>query len=93
MSKTKGAVLCGSCKCEVKAVANPKPHDKVICPRCGRSDRFDKVMVTLQEYAAHLAQKHIAEGFASAARRNSRVKFKPQNVSNRSFRWIADVRV
>lgn len=93
MPNSRHSVLCGGCKCAVETVANPKSHDKVTRPRCGRSDRFDKVMATVQEYVAHLAQKRISESLASATRGNSFIKFKPQNVTNRSFRWVADVRV
>jgi len=88
MSSVKSTVLCGSCKCAVEAAPDSKPNDKVTCPRCGRYDRFDKVMDTVSEYAAHLIKKSLAESLAKAARGNRLVKFKPQHVSNRSFRWI-----
>lgn len=88
MSSSKTTVLCGGCKCAVKTVANPKPHDKVSCPRCGRSDRFDKVMDTVREYVVHLTYKSISKGLAESTRGNSFVKFKPQNRPNPSFRWV-----
>jgi transposase-like protein len=88
MTSSTHTVLCGSCKCAVETVANPKAHDKVTCPRCGRSDRFDKVMATVQEFVAHLAQKAISESLSRATRGNRFVKFKPQHTAHRSFRWI-----
>jgi hypothetical protein len=90
MSATNHAVLCGSCKCAVKTVTNPKAHDKVSCPRCGRSDRYDKVMETVRDYVVHLTHKSLAEGLSKATRGNSFVKFKMEQPSNRSFRWIAE---
>lgn len=90
MSTTTQAVLCGSCKCAVETVSNPKPHDKVSCPRCGRSDRFDQVMATVREYVLHLTKKAMSEAFAKAARGNRFVKFKAQHVPHRTFRWMTD---
>lgn len=88
MSRRETTVLCGSCKRAVETVPNPKPHDKVSCPRCGRSDRFDKVMATVSEFTAYLAQKAIAESLARSTRGNSFIQFKPQHIAHRSFRWI-----
>ena len=88
MSTTKSTVLCGGCKCPVETVANPKAHDKVSCPRCGRSDRFDKVMDSVREYIAHLAHKSLAEHFTKSTRNNSFVKFKANKPAHRSFRWV-----
>jgi hypothetical protein len=94
MPTTNHAVLCGACKCAVEPLSNPKAHDKVSCPRCGRSDRFDKVMATLSEYFAHLTEKALAERLAKTARSNSRVKLTIKKPGHRSFRWIAkDVRL
>lgn len=94
MSTSEHAILCGSCKCAVKTVANPKPNDKVSCPSCGRSDRFDKVMKTAGEYVQHLAHKAIAERIAKSTSSNSFIKFEMKKPHNRSFRWIAqDVRI
>jgi hypothetical protein len=90
VSVQNSSVLCGSCKCAVETVANPKPHDKVACPRCGRSDRFDQVMNTIGEYVVHLTQEALAERMAKANRSNSFIKFEMKKPSYRSFRWIAE---
>lgn len=87
MSSTQ-TVLCGTCKCAVKTVANPQAHDQVSCPRCGRSDRFDKVMASVKEFVAHLAHKNIAEQFTASTRGNRFIKFTAQKPQHRSFRWI-----
>jgi len=94
MPTTNHAVLCGACKCSVEPVSNPKAHDKISCPRCHRSDRYDKVMATVSEYLAHLLEKATAERLSKTARSNSGVKLTIKKPSNRSFRWIAkDVRL
>ncbi len=88
MSKSETTVLCGSCKCAVETVPNPKSNDKVTCPRCGRYDRFDKVMDSVREYAVHLMHKSLAKGLSEATRGNRFIQFKPQQAPNRSFRWV-----
>ena len=93
MSSTKGNILCGSCKCAVKAVPNPKPHDQVTCPRCNRSDRFDKVMNSVGDHVAYLTHKSMAESLSRSTRSNSFIKFSANKPANRSFRWISDIRI
>ena len=93
MTTTTHQILCGGCKCAVKTVCNPKAHDKVACPRCGRSDRFDKVMATVQDHFAYLAQQRITKGMAAAVRGKSHIKLKVKNTGNRSFRWVSDARL
>lgn len=88
MSTSNHTVLCGTCKCAVETVSNPKPHDKVSCPRCGRSDRFDKVMDSVREFVVHLTHKSLTESLAKSTRGNSFIKFKAQRLPNRSFRWV-----
>ncbi len=88
MSSTNQTVLCGGCKSAVETVPDPKPNDQVSCPRCGRTDRFDKVMESVGRYAAQLAAKHLAEGFAKSTRGNSFIKLTVKHQPDRSFRWI-----
>lgn len=90
MSSSTHAILCGNCECAVKTVTNPQPHDEVACPRCGRKDRYDKVVKTAGEYIAHLTHKALAERMAKATRSNSFIKFEVKKPGNRSFRWIAE---
>lgn len=85
-------VLCGRCKCPVETVANPQAHDKVTCPRCNRSDRFDKVMNSVKEHIFHLTTKSMTEGLARSTRGNRYVKFETKQSPHRSFRWISDYR-
>lgn len=93
MSSRNSKVLCGACKCPVETVANPKAHDKVTCPRCGRSDRFDKVMDSVKEHIGYLAQKSFAESLSRSTRGNRFVKLKVDKPRHRSFRWISEVRI
>lgn len=93
MSQAKITVLCGSCKCAVKSAPHPQPHDQVSCPRCGRSDRFDKVMDFVKEHMAQLAHQSLSKSLASAVRGNSAIKFKANKPRNQSFRWISDTRL
>lgn len=86
-------ILCGSCRCPVEAAANPKPHDNVTCPRCGRKDRFDKVLAVAKEHAVYLAHKGLAEHLTKSTRSNSFIQFKPQHIPHRSFRWMIEGKV
>lgn len=90
MSSDTQAILCGACKCQAKTVANPKPHDQVKCPRCGRSDRFDHVIESIKAHVAHLTQKHLSERLAKSTRGNSFIKLTVNKPANRSFRWIIE---
>jgi hypothetical protein len=92
MSSQNLTVLCGGCKCAVETVANPQAHDKVTCPRCHRSDRFDKVMDSVKEHVLHLTTKAMSESLARSTRGNRYVKFETKQPSHRSFRWISDYR-
>lgn len=92
MSTTEINPLCGACKCRVKAPANPQPHDKVTCPRCGRSDRFDKVVETVGQHIVHLTHEPMAESIAKSARGNSFIQMTMEKPPHRSFRWVSDYR-
>ena len=82
-------VACGACKVAAQTVANPKPNDEVICPRCKRRDRYANVMRAVQEHVAHEMQKQLSEGMARATRGNQFVKFEAKRPNHRSFRWMA----
>lgn len=88
MSTTETTVLCGGCKCAVETVANPEPHDKVTCPGCGKSDRFDKVMESAGAYVTEVAAEHMSEAIRDATRRSSFIKADIKKRPNRSFDWI-----
>lgn len=81
-------ILCGSCKCAVQTVANPKANDQVSCPRCNRSDRFDKVMNTAKEHLLHHMQRSLHARSTKAANASKFVKITFQKPVNRSFRWV-----
>lgn len=85
---TKLKILCGACKCAVQTVSNPKANDQVTCPRCNRSDRFDKVMAAVREYVGHCAQTAMHESLTRAARGSRFIKLTSKKPSNRSFRWV-----
>lgn len=89
-------VLCGACKCPVETVASPEPHDKVTCPRCNRSDRFDDVMEVVAQHFEHFTQKTIADALGKSSRLQRDKKFLKVSVNqppNREFRWVmADLR-
>ena len=93
MGKSNHAILCGTCKCPAETVPNPEPHDKVTCPRCHRSDRFDHVMRVFSEYVAHAASESLHHGLAKAVRGSKFVKVSGKGPRKRSFRWIADIRL
>lgn len=82
-------ILCGACKCAAKTVPDPKSHDQVTCPRCGRSDRFDNVMRTVNEHIAHGASKMLHDGLTKAVRGSKFIKVTGQRPGYRSFRWVA----
>ena len=90
MSSKENKVLCGNCKCAVKTVTDPKPHDQVVCPRCGRSDRFDKVMATIGEHFQHVLHQKLTKSLAATARGSRIIQFKPQHIPQRSFRWMIE---
>ena len=90
MSSTTQAILCGTCKCQAKTVADPQSYDQVKCPRCGRSDRFDHVMKSIKAHVEHLAQKHLSERLAKSTGGNSFIKLTVNKPANRSFRWIIE---
>lgn len=90
MTSNTYAILCGACKSRLKTVPNPKPHDKVTCEGCGRSDRFDDMMAAVQEHVVHLTQESISKRLAAAARGSRFLKYTPQKLPNRSFRWIIE---
>jgi hypothetical protein len=89
MTTTSHTILCGSCKCAVQSVPNPKAHDKVTCPRCNRSDRFDAVMRVVKEHVTHSTARALHEGMAKAVRGSKFLKLTSNGPGYRSFRWIA----
>lgn len=90
MSSSTHAILCGACKRQVETVPDPKPDDQVTCAGCGRADRFDKVMASLKEHIGYLTQKAMSEHLRKTTRRNGFIKFEPQQVRHRDFRWMID---
>lgn len=89
MSTVEVQILCGCCKSPAQTVANPKPQDKVTCPRCNRSDTFDNVRRIVGEHVAYETSRQLSESLSRAMRGNRFLKFTAQRVPYRSFRWIA----
>jgi len=89
MSRTEHTILCGTCKCPAESVPNPKPHDKVTCPRCHRSDRFDHVMRTVAKHVEHRTAQMMHDSLARATRDSKVLKLTSQRPGYQSFRWIA----
>ncbi len=88
MTTTTQQVLCGQCKCAVETVADPKADDKVTCPQCGRSDRFDNVMDSVKGYVGELAAQHLSDMMRKTARSNRFVKVTVNQRPERRFDWI-----
>lgn len=82
-------ILCGSCKGNAESVPNPKPNDEVTCSRCGRKDRFDHVMRSVEEYVADCAAKSLSDSLRNSMRGNKFVKVTTQSRPQRSYRWIS----
>lgn len=81
-------ILCGSCKSPAKSIPEPKPDDKVSCPRCGREDRFDSVMRSVKDYVTDSAAESLSASLANAVRGSKFIKVTSQPRPQRSFRWI-----
>lgn len=82
-------ILCGSCQCAAKTVENPQPHDQVVCPRCGRSDRLDNVLRIVKEHVSHSTAEMLHNTLAEAMRGSKFIKLTSQRPSKRAFRWVA----
>ena len=85
------SIKCGSCKVPLEGPANPKPQDKFTCPRCKRSDRFDKVMREVSKYVEDQAANHLIGGFEKALRGSKTFQVKKQPRPHRSYRFIVDL--
>lgn len=85
---TQHEILCGSCQSPAKAVADPKPDDKIVCSGCGREDRFDDVMRSVKEYVTDCMAKSLNAKLGEIARRNKFIKVEKQFNRQTSFRWI-----
>jgi hypothetical protein len=81
-------ILCGSCQSPAKTVANPEPYDKVICPDCGREDRFDDVMGSVQKYVTDAVAKSLNDTLAKAVRSSKFLKVEKKYRPQSSYRWI-----
>lgn len=89
MSTVEVQILCGCCKSPAQTVADPKPQDKVTCPRCNRSDTLDNVRRIVGEHVAYETSCQLSESLSRAVRGSSVLKFTPKRAPQRSFRWIA----
>jgi hypothetical protein len=45
-------------------------------------------MATVREFLVYLTQKSVTESLARSTRGNRYVKFTPQHIPHRSFRWV-----
>lgn len=88
MSSYEVQILCGSCNCPAQTVPDPKPQDKVTCPRCDRSDTLQNVQRIVGEHVAYEASRSLNESLARAVRGSRFLKFTPNRLPQRSFRWI-----
>lgn len=82
-------IFCGACKGPAKSVSNPKPDDTVSCSRCGREDRFDNVMRSVQDYVTDSLAKSLNASMAKAVRNSKFVKVTTKSVPQRSYRWVS----
>ena len=61
-------VKCAPCKCALHGPRNPKPDDRISCPRCGVGDTFDAVMREVGEYVKEQAAIALNGSVRDAAR-------------------------
>lgn len=86
-------VLCGKCKVSVEGPTNPKSQDIFSCPSCGRNDRFDNVMTSVQAHVTEVAAKKLQDSLKSGLRGSKFVKVTGKPVKQGSHRFISNLKL
>jgi hypothetical protein len=83
------AIICGACKVSVVTPLDPKPHDQIICPRCGARDAFEKVwkicMEEVKDRFRRAADRDIATYDRKLGRPSQRAT--PGDSEKPLFKW------
>lgn len=88
MSLSRHTVLCGACKRPQDGIADLKPDNKVTCGGCGQEDRIEDITRIAVEYIGDCTAQALQQGMAKSVRSSKVLKFTPQRLPNRTFRWI-----
>lgn len=93
MSKDTHTILCGKCRVPVKGPSDPKDHDMITCPTCGRSDNFKNVMRSVIAFVEETAGRYLQESIGKAARGSKLLKVTSKPIPKGSHPFIADFKL
>jgi hypothetical protein len=86
-------VKCAKCKVALQGPANPKPQDRMECPRCGVGDRFDRVMAEVGEYVRDQTEDALGRSLETAFRNSKNVKLTKGPRRRKAYRFIGDLKL
>lgn len=82
-------VVCGTCKVGPAIMLNDKELEVAVCPSCGQRDKAEDAIRIAQEHLQHEAQIAFQEGVGEAVKGREFIKFAPDPIRRRTFRWHA----
>jgi len=82
-------VVCGTCKVSPDIISNDLGEDVAVCPLCGRRDTAEDAIRFAQEHLQHEAQIAFQEGVGEAVKDREFIRFAPEPLPERTFRWHA----
>jgi len=84
-------ILCGNCQTPVQGPEEPDSQDQIVCSNCGQSDAYADVIESAKTFVTDKAAKGLNAAMASAVKGSKFIKFTPNQVRRRKYRWtVAD---
>jgi len=68
-------VQCGKCHVALQVPDRPKPNDSATCPKCGASERYDRVMKRAEKMLEKVVADTLDKSFTRALRGNKNVRY------------------
>ena len=70
-------VKCSSCDVPAQVILEENIPQRVLCPRCGMSERYEEFQRSVGHQASAYASKELGKAFRDMARGNKNIRYKP----------------
>lgn len=80
-------VVCGTCKVPPDIVSNADGKDEAVCPSCGQRDDVEDAQRIAGEFGADAIARGFQSGLGDIFKGKSGMKFTPERIPHRTFRW------
>ena len=83
-------IKCSNCHVQAQVILEGNNPQRVVCPRCGASERYAKTRQSIDQQASAYAREEIDEAIMNLVKGNKNIRYKPGNVRSQPSKFRVD---